>query len=180
MVLPIYSYHYSTIDVAIFEPSLPLWSYFAQLIKRKGFSVLFFHYSNKVDFSFYPRSFLSHFKTVWQNISELIIQRMKDWHNYFKIAPLDQRYYSTQKTYLNLLFIFTGWCNIYYNSRRENISFPSSRFWREGALDSCSWRNCFKVGFSMFKKERRFSDCFSRKSGNFYMKTHGFAVIKSV
>ena len=47
-------------------------------------------------------------------------------------------------------FILSGWCHVYYNSRRENISFPSSRFRRKGALDSCSWRNCFKVGFQYF------------------------------
>ena len=34
--------------------------------------------------------------------------------------------------------------------------------------------------FSMFKKEQRLSNGFSWKSGNSYMKTHGFAVIKSV
>ena len=83
-------------------------------------------------------------------------------------------------------FILSGWCHVYYNSRRENISFPSSRFWREGALDSCSWRNCFKVGwlvptiFLMFTKERRLSVSISWKTWNSYMKTHVFAVIKSV
>ena len=110
MVLPLYSYYYSTIDVAIFEPSLLLWSYFAQLIKMKSFSVLFFHYSNKVDFSFYSRSFFiafqnsvtKYFRTHYSKGEKLT---WRNWR-YLKVALVDQNVSFNIKKLVWILYLY--------------------------------------------------------------------------